>query len=124
MCVCIVHQISRFIRYLNIVYFIFSFGRNENDVSNDIGKFTYKSKGSYFTRMIVKYTLNHDAERKEIVKKGSGSYVMIPANAQNIVVRFQVMRFPLLWCDVKKWIRKKKSKGEWYKPTVPHTFTF
>ena len=79
----------------------------------------YICKEPYFSRMIVKYSVN--SNQKEIIVEGSGSQVIVPANATRITVKFENMRFFKTWCDVKKYNRFTKC---WIKPTVPHVFTF
>ena len=79
----------------------------------------YICEEPYFSRMIVKYSIN--SKKEQITVKGSGSQVIVPANATHITVKFENMRFVKTWCDVKKYDRFKKS---WIKPTVPHVFTF
>ena len=67
--------------------------------------------------MIVDY-LDGKMNRKHEEKR-SGDALEIPVLASNIVVRFQVLRFPGFWIDVKKWDRKAKA---WIHPTEAHVF--
>ena len=70
--------------------------------------------------MIVEYS-DGDGKKTTITVEGSGSMVEIPEHARDIKVRFQNQRFIEIWCDVKKYDRKKKC---WCEPNVPHVFTF
>ncbi|XP_028403143.1 uncharacterized protein LOC114525880 [Dendronephthya gigantea] len=79
----------------------------------------YISKGSWFSKMLVDYEEN--GEEKHHEARGSGSSILIPNNATNIRVRFQVMRAPSVWCDVKKYNHFKKC---WITPTKPHVFKY
>ena len=46
---------------------------------------------------------------------------MIPENAKDVEVRFQVLRFIGTWCDVKKYDRFDEC---WSEPTEPHIFKY
>ncbi|XP_028403313.1 uncharacterized protein LOC114526020 [Dendronephthya gigantea] len=91
-------------------------------------KIKYISKGYWFSKMLVDYKVNGRSQHEE-VEYSEGS-ILLPNNATNIEIRFQVMRFPGVWCDVKKYDRFKscwvkthdrvKDKDE-YKP---HIFKF
>ena len=46
---------------------------------------------------------------------------MIPENAKDVEVRFQVLRFIGTWCDVKKYDRFDEC---WSEPAEPHIFKY
>ncbi|XP_028418029.1 uncharacterized protein LOC114542773 [Dendronephthya gigantea] len=75
----------------------------------------YICKEAWFSRMVVE----HSGET--FYRDGGNSIMKIPRNTSKVKVRFQVMRGPKIWCDVKKYNREKKC---WCKPTVPHIFNF
>ncbi|XP_028403144.1 uncharacterized protein LOC114525882 [Dendronephthya gigantea] len=69
--------------------------------------------------MLVDYEVN--GEKKHHEGHGSGSLILLPNNATKIKVRFQVMRFPGVWSDVKEYDRFEKC---WVEPTEPHIFEY
>ncbi|XP_028415057.1 uncharacterized protein LOC114538145 [Dendronephthya gigantea] len=107
----------------------YTLDRNLNDAAvtnvsgdDDMGEqitFKYISKGSWSSKMLVDYKVNDEKKHNE--GHGSGSWILIPTNATNIEVRFQVMRAPGVWSDVKEYDRFKKC---WVKPTKPHIFMY
>ena len=80
----------------------------------------YISKGHWFSKMLVDYEENGETKHNE-VNKDSENSIPIPNKSTNIKVRFQVMRFPGIWCDVKKYDRFKKC---WIEPSQTHTFEY
>ncbi|XP_028415098.1 uncharacterized protein LOC114538175 [Dendronephthya gigantea] len=82
-------------------------------------KLQYISDGVWFSKMIVDYEEN--GEKISKVAEGSGSLIWIPSNTTNIKVRFQVMRGPGVWCDVKKY---DFFNDRWVKPAQPHIFKY
>ncbi|XP_028416311.1 uncharacterized protein LOC114540234 [Dendronephthya gigantea] len=93
---------------------------NYNECTQLAGqRMTYISEGAWFSKMLVDY--EEDGEEKHHEGYGSGSSILIPNNATNIKVKFQVMRTPGVWCDVKKYDHFKKC---WVKPTKPHIFKY
>ena len=70
--------------------------------------------------MVVQYG---NDQREEVQKKvsGSGQSIESPGKATDVQVRFQVMRFPGKWCDVKKYDRFNKC---WCEPTEQHIFKY
>ncbi|XP_028403315.1 uncharacterized protein LOC114526022 [Dendronephthya gigantea] len=82
-------------------------------------KLQYFSEGTWFSKMLVDYEEN--GEEKHHEGKGSGSLILIPNNATKIKVRFQVMRAPGVWCDVKKYDVENRC---WVEPKQPHTFDY
>ena len=83
------------------------------------GRIRYLSEGDWWSKMIVKYELHGKPFTEEIT--GSGESVELPAEALNITVRFQVMRFISTWCDIKKYDRFSK---QWIEPIVAHIFHY
>ena len=77
----------------------------------------YISKGLWFSKMVVSYILNGKEITKE--KKGNGSQIKIPSNAERIKVSFKVLRPP--YGDVMKYDRFERC---WCKPNEPHIFHY
>ena len=77
----------------------------------------YRSKGAWFSKMIVTYDLQGEKHSEEV--EGDGSRVDILETATDIKVRFQVRR--PVWGDVMKYDRFRK---EWIEPYKPHGFQY
>ena len=91
---------------------------NAIDTSEPLdGIVRYISKGLWFSKMVVSYILNGT----EITtwKKGNGSQIKIPSNAERIKVSFKVLRPP--YGDVMKYDRFERC---WCKPNEPHIFHY
>ena len=82
-------------------------------------KLKYFSEGGWLSKMLVDY--EEDGEEKHQEGQGSGSFILLPNNATNIKVRFQVMRGPGIWSDVKEYDRYHKC---WVEPIHPHIFEY
>ena len=112
--------------------FIFdpNFDEEENEIpteapfeyftTENIGRIRYLSEGPWVSKMIVEYV---NDQRKKVQKEviGSGKSIELPETARDVQVRFQVMRFPGKWCDVKKYDRINKC---WCKPAKRHNFKY
>ena len=85
-----------------------------------VGRIRYLSEGPWVSKMIVEYV---NDQREEVQKEvsGSGNSIELPETARDVQVRFQVLRFPGKWCDVKKYDRFNKC---WCKPTERHNFKY
>ena len=77
----------------------------------------YISQGWWFSKMVVSYVLNGVEITKE--RRGSGSQIKIPSNAEQITVRFKVLRPP--WGDIIKYDRFQRC---WCEPYEPHVFQY
>ena len=86
----------------------------------NVGRIRYFSEGPWVSKMIVEYV---NDQRKKVQKevRGSGNSIELPETARDVQVRFQVLRFPGIWCDVKKYDRFNKC---WCKPTGRHNFKY
>jgi len=78
------------------------------------GIVTYISKGLWFSKMVVSYVLNGEEITQE--RRGSGSQIEIPSNAEQITVRFKVLRPP--WGDIIKYDRFQRCWCEAYELQV------
>ena len=87
-----------------------------NDKPDDC-KVKYISEGDWFSKMVVSYFLKGKRITKEV--RGSGKSVIVPGNATQLKVKFQVRR--PFWGDLKKYDRFKRC---WWKPDQPHVFKF
>ena len=91
---------------------------NSVDTSKPLhGIVSYISKGLWFSKMVVSYILNGEEITKE--KRGNGSQIKIPSNAERIKVSFKVLRPP--WGDVMKYDRFERR---WCARNEPHIFYF
>ena len=92
----------------------------EEPRKKNIGRIGYLCERRWVSKMIVKYV---NDQREEVQKevRGSGKSIDLPETARDVQVRFQVMRFPGKWCDVKKYDRFNKC---WCEPTEPHIFKY
>ncbi|XP_028417492.1 uncharacterized protein LOC114541895 [Dendronephthya gigantea] len=79
----------------------------------------YIFEGSWLSKMLVDYKVND--EKKNHEAHGTGSLILLPNNATNIKVRFQVMRFPDVWSDVNEYDGFKEC---WVKPNRPCIFKY
>ena len=77
--------------------------------------FKYKSEGAWFSKMVVKYSLNSEPIEKEV--NGSGKIIRIPLTATHVEVKFQVP----LWGYIMKYDRFEEK---WCKPYKPHVFRY
>ena len=77
-----------------------------DDDEDKQNKMRYISEGSWRSKMLVSYELKGETINDE--SHGGGSLIRLPDDATNIQVRFQVERFPGIWCDVKEYDRFKK----------------
>ena len=94
-------------------------GGDQSEVSDNAEdcKVKYISEGVWFSKMVVSYFL----EGKRITQeaRGSGESVIVPGNATQLEVKFQVSR--PFWGDLVKYDRFKRC---WCKPYQPHVFKF
>ena len=91
--------------------------RKQSDDEQPYMIIKYRSRGNWFSKMIVTYYLNGRSVQEEV--SGDGKRVSISAGATGIEVKFQVRR--LFWGDVMKYDRFKKT---WCKPYTPHIFQY
>ena len=97
--------------------------KSEDEDKDDleaVGRICYISEGDWISKMIVKY-VNDRGEKVQREVSGSGQSIGLPEEARDVKVWFEVLRFPGIWCDVKKYDRFNKC---WCKPTERHNFEY
>ncbi|XP_028403271.1 uncharacterized protein LOC114525992 isoform X2 [Dendronephthya gigantea] len=79
----------------------------------------YSYKGNMFSRMLVEYEVNGKNKDDEV--RGSGSSILIPENATNIQVRFQLFSSFGTWSDLMTYEPTKPRILKYDKPVI-HTY--
>lgn len=85
-----------------------------------VGRIRYISEGYWKSKMIVEY-VNDWGKKVQREVRGSGQSIMLPEEARDVKVWFEILRFTWVWCFVKKYDRLNKC---WCEPTERHTFKY